>query len=298
MRKLIVLFLLFTACFGTCMAQRYIVDSRKGNEKFAMVQKINGEWKMVTPLYQVTLPNGYEFESINGDDYPIVFEYEGSFYEVTKYYTSNVKTVKLLDSQGKNVEDIKKYRGNTIFGKFYFSTKAGYLALACGGLSFLFLIISFQIWLHREKGCPSLFRWAFGLPLAVIALIELIALFTVGKEAYWWVNPDVVGYLAAFFWLLPYSVVVLMQCSVIWIYRTLIPEGEDNSIVDIILLVILGIGIVVAVIGFIQVILEFVVAVFYMIFLCFLGAPISGVVYKDKYGNKYVNSGLGRQSVK
>lgn len=221
MRKLIIIFLLITSYIGSCSAQRFIVDSRKGSEKFAMVQKVDEEWKNVEPLNQIVLPNGYEFESINGDNYPLVFEYEGNLYAATKYHTSNVKTVKLLDSKGKNVEDIKKYRGNSIFGKFYFSTDAGYIALACGGISFLFLIISLQIWLHRDKGCPPFFRWAFGLPLTIVALIELVALFTVGKEAYWWVNPDTVGYLSALFWLFPYSIVVLMQCGAIWIYRFL-----------------------------------------------------------------------------
>lgn len=297
MRKLIGLLLLITYCIGFCNAQRFIVDSRKGSEKFAMVQKSDGEWKNVVPLKQIVLPNGYEFESINGDDYPLVFEYEGKLYAATKYHTSNVKTVKLLDSQGKNVEDIKKYRGNSIFGKFYFSTDAGYIALACGGISFLFLIISLQIWLRREKGCPAFFRWAFGLPLTVIAIIELVALLTVGREAYWWVNPDAVGYFLALFWLLPYSIIVLMQCGAIWIYRFLIPEDKDNSIFDNVLIVIMGIGLVVAVIGFIQVVLEFVMAVAYLILLCFLAAPISGMVYKDRQGNKFVETGLGRQRV-
>ena len=297
MKKLIVLFVLITSCVCLCSAQRFIVDSRKGSEKFAMVKKTDGEWKNVEPLKQVVLPTGYEFESINGDDYPLVFEYEGHTYAATKYHTSNVKTVKLLDSQGKDVKDIKKYKGNTVFGKFYFSTKAGYLALACGGLAFLFMVISMLIWVNREKGCPAFFRWAFAVPLAAVGLIELIALFTVGKEAYWWVNPDSVGYFLAIFWLFPYSIIVLMQCGAIWIYRFLIPEDKENSILDNILLVIMGIGMVVAVIGFIQVILEFVVAVFYMIFLCFLAAPVSGAVYKDREGRKYVQTGLGKQRV-
>ena len=293
MKKLLILLILVLT--GVSMAcaenQNYVVSNKKGKARFIQVESEDGKWKYVRNVPDVYLENGVEIsvfeieadKSLNYKGTPyiyrksMIFEYDGKYLKVI----DPEKDIKPVNEKGETTSGlgIRNYLSNTALGRFYLTAVPGLIALACVFISGLFLIIGFF-----KESVPAFIRWAFAVPLCVIAVLEIGAAFSLGTDAAWWVNPDDVGYWIATPLLIPYSLVAAMMIFSYKLYGFL---GTLDGWANVIISILLIIGIILTVISAIFVVINFLFALFVIVFA---GWMFGGISHKDNNGN-IINSG-------
>lgn len=194
------------------------------------------------------------------------------------------KNIKPVDKSGDATAGlgIRNYLSNTFMGDFYMTNIPGLAGMICGFLALIVTIIG----LFREEP-PAFCGWIFGGAMSLIAMLEIVGFFCAGSDAYWWVNPDDVGYIIAIIMLIPFSITATLQIIAFKLYK-LFPIKEAGP--NVICKILMGIGCVIAVIASIQVIMNFIFAAFCLGLLLWLGGQKT--YSKDSSGNIYETSFL------
>lgn len=283
--------------------QRYVVASKNGKTKFVPVIKDGDKWKWKGVNNDLYLENGIEVEgfeikednSLNYKGSPYVYnksliaEYEGQHYVVV----FAKKDLKPIDENGELTSGlgIRNYLSNTLLGDFYRTTTPGLIALLCGFISGLIVIVC----LFKEN-VPDFLKWVYAVPLCVISLLEIGAAFSLGTEAAWWVNPDDVSYWIATPLLIPYAVIAAQMVFSYKLYGFVGHlDGASNTIISALLIT----GIVLTVISAIFVVINFLFAACMLIFAGWLFGGMNiknsddsttnigplGSYKTDRYGN-------------
>lgn len=288
-RGLLFLIVIIVGCLSMS-AQKYAVDSKKGKTRVTEYELVNGKWNSTEVRNDIYIENGYEFVAVPpvAKD-TIVMEYEG------KYYRVIFPKEDLMVVDGMGQPTYLGYRNtmrHTFIGAFYKTKLSGLICLGCAAIAFLAFVIS----IFRDK-IPMFLRWLFALPMSIISFLELVAICTVGDVAYWFVNPDDVGYFIAILMLIPYSFVIALQVFAYSLYDAL---GEVDDPMDGWFKFFIGFGIALAILSAISVVLNFIWAICFIIGLgAFLaiGNTGYGTIYKDSYGNKYQDTLLGKRKI-
>ena len=221
------LLLIIMALLGNIFAyaQRYVVNGKDGKIRVVEYHLVDGEWTNVKYAPDIYIENGYEFEAVPPvSKDKIVMEYNGKYYHVV----FPEKELKLVDDMG-----------------------AGYLGSSPAKLALLLTIIAlvvFIISLFKDDVIPVL-RYIFVGSVSCVALIEAGAALSVGQDAYWWVNPDDVGYLVACGTLIPYSIAVVLQIYAIKIYNAM---GKFDGAANVVAYILMGAGCVLCIISAIR----------------------------------------------
>ncbi|MDE6300820.1 MAG: hypothetical protein K2M19_03810 [Muribaculaceae bacterium] len=277
--RIIILFSLLL-CSLAMSAQKYVVNGRKDKTRVVEYHMVDGHWTYVKGARDIYVPKGYEFEAVAPvSKDTIVMPYEGKFYRVV----FPDKELKLVDDMGKDSHlGFRNKLSNTVIGKWYATGRPAVIGLILSACALLALVVA----LFREN-VPAMFRALFVASMCGISLLEVGAFLSLHTDAFWWVNPDDVGYLVAIMTLIPFSVTVAMQVFALKVYNMMGNyEGALNAIVKIILVI----GIVLSFIFAIAVIMNFLFAACLLIGAGFL---FSGMSYKDSAGNTIHSSALG-----
>lgn len=285
MKKIFIIMLMAIVGAFAANAQRYMVEGKKGDIRVVEYVLVDGEWAIANPPAEIHVPNGYEFEAVPPvSKDKIVMEYEGKYYHVV----FPKEELKVIDDMGKDSHlGMGNALRNSWLGKWYFTSSPGVLALLCSLVAFIASIIS----LFKEN--PSRFMpWAIALPLAFIALLEIGAICSVGGDAYWWVNPDDVGYFIAIVMLIPFGITVAMQCYALKLTAIAGPlPGALGALVKL----LLGIGMVAGVLAALGVVMNFLFAA--LTFIGFIWLAGQGTTRKDSSGNEYYTNIFGTRKV-
>lgn len=228
-------------------AQRYMVNGKEGKIRVVQYELVDGKWTDAKPPKDIYVENGYVFEAVPPvSKKTIIMEYEGKYYHVIWPQ----KELKLLDDMGKDSFMSWKNRArNSFIGDFYFSSTPGLIGLALTFLSLIVFIMGVF-----EKNTPYFLRVIFAGCITGITLLELGALLSVGSDAYWWCNPDDVGYLTAIPFTLLFGITITAQYYSIKMYKII---GRLKGKADTIFYIISGLGMVAATFAFIGVLLNF-----------------------------------------
>lgn len=261
-------------------AQKYVVNGKKGKIRVVEYHMVDGHWTYVKGAKDFYVPNGYEFEPVPpvAKD-TIVMQYEGKFYHVV----FPEKELKLVDDMGKDSQlGFRNKLANSFIGKWYASSRPAVIGLILTVCALLALVV----FLFSEN-IPGAFRTLFVASMCGISLLELGAFLSLHSDAFWWVNPEDVGYLMAIVTLIPFSITVAMQIFAIKIYNKM---GNYDGVLDLCIKIILGLGIVLSIIDAISVIMNF---LFAACLLVGAGWLLSGMSYKDSAGNTIHTSPFG-----
>lgn len=280
--------LLLLAVFMSCLsitAQRYVVNGKKGKIRVVKYEKKDGRWICADKREDIYIDNGYEFEAVPpvAKD-TIVMEYEGAYYHVV----FPDKDLELVDDMGKESHlGFRSALRNTFIGKWYRTLMPGLIGLVCTIVALFVFFVS----IFKEK-VPDILRWLYALPMSLVSLLEIGAFFSIYDEAYWWVNPDDVGYLIAIVMLVPFCITIAMQLYAFKFYKYV---GHLSGVMDVVVRILLGVGCVLAVITAILVIKNFLFAFFGAIGVLWLFGQKT--YSKDSSGNVYENSVLGQHKL-
>ncbi len=296
MKKYVILLIVILSGISNAMAdnQKFVVAHKDGKARFVQVENLDGNWQYVNNVEDLYLDNGVELEgfeidpdeSLNYKGTPYVCSKELLVKYDGKYYiaVNPKKSVMPVNENGETTADlgIRNYLSNTFLGDFYRTKTPGLIGLVCAIISGIILFAG------MFKDTMSLFmRWAAMLPLCIISILEIGAVFSVGADATWWVNPDDVGYWIATPLLIPYSIAAAMMILSLRLYKFVGKvNGHGNSFITIMLLI----GTVLTVISAIYVVINFVFAVCCLIFGGWL---FKGMSYTDYNGNTISSGPLG-----
>lgn len=229
------------------LAQRYVVNGKEGKIRVVQYELVDGKWEVAKPSKDIYVENGYEFEAVPPvSSKTIVMEYEGKYYHVIW----PKKELKLIDDMGKDSSlGIKNRLRNSIIGDFYFTSVPAITG-------FLFTVLALIIFIMGvfEKNTPYFLRMIFAICICAIALLEFGAAISLGSDAYWWCNPDDVGYLRAIPFTLLFGITIALQYYSIKMYKIV---GELDGTANTIVYIVCGLGMVIATFAFISVLMNF-----------------------------------------
>lgn len=285
MKKYVLLLLAVLMSCLTITAQRYVVNGKDGKIRVVEYEKVNGKWGYVKYAHDIYVENGYEFEAVPpvAKD-TIVMEYKGKFYHVVR----PEKELKLVDDMGKDAGlGFTNFMRNTFVGKWYRTSVPGMIGVVCAVLA----LIAFIINLFKDN-VPAVLRWLYAVPMSVVSVLEIGAFASIEAEAYWWVNPDDVGYLIAILMLIPFSITIAMQLYAFKLYKYV---GQLEGATNVVVKILFGIGCVLAVITTIQVVMNFLFALFTAIGTLWLFGQKT--YSTDSSGNTYETNILGTQKL-
>ena len=100
-----------------------------------------------------------------------------------------------------------------------FGTLLPYLLIAC--LVIVAIVACFMNWSEETEKIAIV-----GIPvcLAVAALLEILALYSVGNNAIWWCDPDRYGFWGGFFRFIPLMLVLVAQICSIYTYQSFLSK--------------------------------------------------------------------------
>ena len=241
----------------SAMGQRYVVNGKEGKIRVVQYELVDGRWEDAKPPKDIYVENGYEFEAVPPvSDDEIIMEYEGKYYHVIW----PDKELEVVDDMGKDAHlGLKNKLRNSVLGDFYFTSTP-----AIAGLVLTLLALIVFIMGVFEKSSPYFLRLLFVIFVCGIALLEFGAALTLGSDAYWWCNPDDVGYLRAVPFTLLFGVTLALQYNSLKMYKVV---GRLDGAGDVMVYVVCGLGMVVATIAFIGVLKNFLFVVCCAVFL-------------------------------
>ncbi len=280
--------LLLTVSLFACLiaeAQRYVVNGKDGKIRVVEYHLVSGEWKYVEGAPDIYIDNGYEFEAVAPvSKDKIVMEYNGKHYHVV----NPEKELEIVDDMGSGEGlGFRNALRHSFVGRWYMTGQPAMIA----GVFVLIAIVSLLILLFRNNPGPAAVR-AFPVAMSFVALIEAGAALSVGQDAYWWVNPDDVGYLMAICTLIPFSVTVALQLKAIKIYKE---TGKFSGAANVAVYLLLGLGCILSVIAAVQVVINFLFALFCLLFLLWLSGQKT--YSRDSSGNIYETGFTGTHKV-
>lgn len=285
MNKIVILLLLIIAAVLPTQAQKYQVNGKDGKIRVVEYVLNEGEWECKQQGKDIYIENGFEFEAVPPvSKDKIVMEYEGSYYHVV----FPDKELKLIDAQGQeNVLGFCNKLRNSWLGAIFLTEIPAEICFLFGVIALLLMIISLKF----EK-TPKWMRIAFASCLSFISVFEIAAFFSVGSDAYWWCNPDDVGYLKAIGTTLLFSIVAVIQIYGIKLYKFI---GTVDGPAHGLFMAFCGIGAVAAVLASIGVLMNFLFAVCCLIFGIWLFSTAGKGRNKrtDQNGNTYYVDDFG-----
>lgn len=283
-KLVLIIAITFLGCLSAA-AQRYRVNGKEGKIRVVEYELTDGKWDYVKGAHDIYVENGYEFEAVPPvSDDEIIMEYNSKYYHVIW----PDKELQLIDDMGKDGHlGIKNRLRYSVMGDFYFSSVPALAGLTLTLLSFIvFLMAAF------EKKTPYFMSIIYAVCICGITCLELGAAISLSSDAYWWCNPDYVGYLKAILFTLLFGLTIALQFYSLKIYK-IVGElrGFGNSVVYLMCIV----GMVAAAIAFIGVLKNFLFVIFCAIFtLFFFGKARSGSNRRiDGNGNTYYVDDLG-----
>lgn len=238
-------------------AQRYVVNGKEGRIRVVQYELVDGQWQDAKPPKDIYVPNGYEFEAVPPvSEKNVIMEYEGKYYHVIW----PDKELKLIDDMGReNVLGLRNRLRNSFLGEFYFTSVPPLLGLALTVVALIVFVMGIF-----ERSAPRFLRVVFAVCVCGIALLELGGALALGSDAYWWCNPDDVGYLRAIPFTLLFGLTLAVQYNSIKMYKTVgVLRGAAHTLVY----VVCGLGMVVATFAFIGVLMNFLFAACCALFL-------------------------------
>lgn len=281
------LLLIIMALLGNIFAyaQRYVVNGKDGKIRVVEYHLVDGEWTNVKYAPDIYIENGYEFEAVPPvSKDKIVMEYNGKYYHVV----FPEKELKLVDDMGAGEGlGFRNAMRNSFIGDWYLGSSPAKLALLLTIIALVVFIIS----LFKDDVIPVL-RYIFVGSVSCVALIEAGAALSVGQDAYWWVNPDDVGYLVACGTLIPYSIAVVLQIYAIKIYNAM---GKFDGAANVVAYILMGAGCVLCIISAVQVVINFLFALFTM--LGFMWMLSQKSYSRDSSGKVYESDVLGTREI-
>ena len=259
MKRTLLVLVILQLCALSLMAQRYVVNGKEGKIRVVEYELVDGKWQYVKFAKDIYVENGYEFEAVPPvSDDCIVMEYGGKYYHVIW----PDKELEVVDDMGRDTHlGLKNKLRNSAAGAFYFSSTP-----ALAGLVLTILAVIVFIMGIFENNAPRFLRLIFVFCIGGITLLELGAALVLGSDAYWWCNPDDVGYLRAIGSTLLFGITLGIQYGSLKMYKVL---GRLDGGGDVLVYIVFGLGMVVATIAFIGVLKNFLFAVCCAIFALF-----------------------------
>lgn len=285
MKRTLLLWVILQLCALSLMAQRYVVNGKEGKIRVVQYELVDGRWEDAKPPKDIYVENGYEFEAVPPvSDDCIIMEYEGKYYHVIR----PDKELEVVDDMGKDTHlGLKNKLRNSAAGAFYFSSTPALAGLVLTVLAVIVFVMGIF-----EDNAPRFLRLIFVTCIGGITLLELGAALVLGSDAYWWCNPDDVGYLRAIAFTLLFGITLGVQYGSLKMYKVV---GRLDGTGDVLVCIVFGLGMVVATIAFIGVLMNFLFAVCCAIFtlLFFKTAGRGRNRRVDENGQTYYVNDLG-----
>lgn len=285
MKRTLLIWAILQLCALSLMAQRYVVNGKEGKIRVVQYELVDGKWEDAKPPKDIYVENGYEFEAVPPvSDDCIIMEYEGKYYHVIW----PDKELEVVDDMGQDTHlGLKNKLRNSAAGAFYFSSTPALAGLVLTVLAIIVFVMGIF-----EDNAPRFLRLIFVTCIGGITLLELGAALVLGSDAYWWCNPDDVGYLRAIAFTLLFGITLGVQYGSLKMYKVV---GRLDGAGDVVVCIVFGLGMVVATIAFIGVLMNFLFAVCCAIFtlLFFKTAGRGRNRRVDENGQTYYVNDLG-----
>lgn len=283
-KSLLIIVITLLGCLSVA-AQRYKVNGKEGKIRVVEYELTDGQWGYVKGAADAYVPNGYEFEAVPPvSDDEIIMQYKGKYYHVIR----PEKELQLIDDMGKDSHlGIKNSLRYSAVGDFYFSSTPALAGLTLTLLSFIVFLMALF-----EKKPPYFMSLIYAVCICGITCLELGAALSLGADAYWWCNPDDVGYLKAIVFTLLFGLTITLQFYSLKIYKI---TGKLHGFGNLVVYVLCVVGMLAAAIAFIGVLKNFLFVLFCAIFTIFLFSMVGSSSYKrkDHNGKTYYVDGFG-----
>lgn len=226
--KLLLTICLILGALSSVSAQNFLLDPLfEDSAKCIVAAKPDTVWQPAEPYKEVMFPKGMEIESCGpAHSSYIAFEHEGKHYVVfkpsVKFSENNPEgTVNPLSE-----EQIMRH-GKT--GHFY----ATYAPAVMVVLLLILVLLSYGLTLVSKKLAPIALV-VMSLSLLLVTVFEVVGLWTLGSDAFWWCDSDKFGFFGALFRLIPFAMVVALQFYSIKLFERVLfidsPEETDSKI--------------------------------------------------------------------
>lgn len=223
--------LLLFLTVSTVAGQQYIVDPLfEDSVRCQEVTFKDTVWQDRDFHQYVMVPRGMLIDSCGRSASPgsIIFKYQGRHYRITKHELlwSKVNPPEMQNTLSKSTQ-----LRHSALGHFFATMTPCYIVIALLLLSFVFSIIGtrFDVFVLRQVSLA-----ATPLCLLLVAVIELLAYYCLGSDAFWWCDYDRHGFFGSLLRLIPFALVVAAQVLSIYWYENVLffdsPYGQDQKI--------------------------------------------------------------------
>lgn len=226
--KFLLTICLILGALSSASAQKFLLDPLfEDSVKCIVAAKPDTVWQPADPYKEVMFPKGMEIESCGpAHGSYIAFEHEGKHYVVFK---PSVKFSENNPEGTVNPLPEKQISRHGKTGHFY----ATYTPSVMVVLLLILVLLSYGLTLVSKKLAPIALV-VMSLSLLLVAVFEVVGLWTLGSDAFWWCDSDKFGFFGALFRLIPFAMVVALQLYSIMLFERVLfinsPEETDRKI--------------------------------------------------------------------
>lgn len=225
--KFLLAAIIMAALWTTAGAQRYVVDNLFGDsvrvDRIVFNDDKTAELPGETAFYLQPGDTVTVTRILKGNSYPAI-TVKGKSGE----FTITQQNLKFCDNNPDIAVDQwadKKWNENRGLKKF-FATFTPYAIIAIlFVVAIVILFLGLKVTLLRK---PALY--VVPVCLLIASLMEILAYWLVGTDAFWWCNPDKYGFFGSLFRVIPFVAFVAFQLFSIKLYMRLLTNDKENEL--------------------------------------------------------------------